>query len=174
MIFQDISQKLLHEANLESLGFRRALRSAIVVFLSVLIYHVFSLTQGYWITMTAVVVVQTTVGATLRKSFQRFLGTLLGVSIASILLLWIHHRFIIEILVLLFLFFTYYFNPYSNLINYGFIVVPLSIMVVFLIALTTPEKIDAGIALVRFYDTAIGALLGILGSFFFFNKKKKK
>jgi uncharacterized membrane protein YccC len=106
MIFQGISKKLLHEANLESLGFRRALRSAIVVFLSVIICHIFSLTQGYWVTMTAVIVVQTTVGATLRKSCQRFLGTLLGVAIASFLLLWIHHRFLIELLVLFFLFFT--------------------------------------------------------------------
>lgn len=171
---QTMIEKLSHEANLESIGFRRALRSAIVVFLSVIIYHVFSLTQGYWVTMTAVIVVQATVGATLRKGFQRFLGTLLGVMIASLLLLWIHDRFMIEILMILFLFFTYFFNPYtSNLINYGFIMIPLSIMVVFLIALTNPEKINAGLVYARFYDTVIGAALGVLGSLFLFPNKTK-
>jgi len=174
MNLKDIFEKLSHEANLESIGFRRALRSAIVVFLSVIIYHVFALTQGYWVTMTAVIVVQATVGATLRKSFQRFLGTLLGVMIASLLLLWIRDRFIIEILVIIFLFCTYFFNPYSNLINYGFTMIPLSIMVVFLIALINPEKINAGIIYARFYDTVIGAALGILGSFFLFPNKVKR
>jgi len=173
MNLRDTIEKLKHEANLESLGFRRALRSAIVVFLSVIIYHVFSLTQGYWVTMTATIVVQSTVGATLRKSFQRFLGTLLGVMIASLLLLWTHNRFLIEILVIIFLFCTYFFNPYSNLINYGFVMIPLSIMVVFLIALTNPEKINAGIVYARFYDTTIGAALGILGSFLLFPNKTK-
>ncbi len=166
-------EKLIHEANLGSIGFRRALRSAIVVFLSVIIYHIFSLTQGYWVTMTAVIVVQATVGATLRKSLQRFLGTLLGVTIASLLLLLIHERFYIEMLVILFLFCTYFFNPYSSLINYGFRVIPLSIMVVFLIALISPEKINAGIVYARFYDTVIGTALGILGSFFLFPNKTK-
>lgn len=166
-------EKLIREANLESLGFRRALRSAIVVFISVILYHVFSLTQGYWVTMTAVIVVQSTVGATLRKSSQRFLGTLLGVTVASLLLMWIHDRFLIEILLIVFLFCAYFFNPYSSLINYGFVMVPLSIMVVFLIALTNPEKINAGIVYARFYDTTIGAALGILGSFFLFPNKTK-
>jgi uncharacterized membrane protein YgaE (UPF0421/DUF939 family) len=51
--------------------------------------------------------------------------------------------------------------------------VPLSILVVFLIALTNPEKIHAGIVSVRFYDTVIGAMLGILGSFLIFPNKVK-
>ncbi len=173
MNLRDMLEKLKHEANLGSIGFRRALRSAIVVFLSVIIYHIFSLTQGYWVTMTAVIVVQATVGATLRKSAQRFLGTLLGVTIASLLLLWIHERFLIEILVIIFLFCTYFFNPYSSLINYGFTMIPLSIMVVFLIALTNPEKINTGIVYARFYDTTIGAALGVLGSLFLFPNKTK-
>jgi uncharacterized membrane protein YgaE (UPF0421/DUF939 family) len=117
--------------------------------------------------------VQSTVGATLRKSFQRFMGTLLGVAIASLLLLWIHNRIIIDILVMLFLLLTCFFNPFTNLVNYGLVVVPLSISVVFLIALVSPEKLTSGLIFARFYDTAIGAALGVLGALFLFPNKVK-
>jgi uncharacterized membrane protein YccC len=39
--------------------------------------------------------------------------------------------------------------------------------------LTNPEKINAGIVYARFYDTTIGAALGILGSIFLFPNKTK-
>lgn len=168
-----IWQKLLQNMHFESLAFRRALRCAIVVFISVLIYQFFSFTQGYWITLTAMIVVQATVGATLRRSFQRFLGTLFGVVIASLLLFFIHNKLILDILVMIFLFITCYFNSFTNLINYGLVVIPLSISVVFLIALISPETLTTDIIFARFYDTAIGAGLGILGSLFLFPNKVK-
>jgi len=168
-----IRQKLLQNMHFESLIFRRALRCAIVVFISVLIYQFFSFTQGYWITLTAMIVVQATVGATLRRSFQRFLGTLFGVVIASLLLFFIHNKLILDILVMLFLFLTCFFNSFTNLINYGLVVIPLSISVVFLIALISPETLTPEVIFARFYDTAIGAGLGILGSLFLFPNKVK-
>jgi uncharacterized membrane protein YccC len=170
---KSIAEKLIHEANLESLGFRRALRSAIIAFISVVLYHHFTLMQGYWVTLTAVIVVQSTVGATLRKGIQRFLGTLLGVSIATLFLIYTHHRFLIDIYAIIFLFLAYFFNPYTNLINYGFVVVPVSITVVFLLALINPEKMSLSIVYARFYDTLIGATLGILGALFLFPNKVK-
>jgi len=170
---QSVIKKLYHSFNLESLIFRRALRSAIVVFLSVVIYQHFSLTQGYWVTLTAMIVVQATVGATLRRGFQRFLGTLLGVIIASLLLYFIHNRVIIDSLVILFIFFAYLVNPFNNLVNYGLVVVPMSLAVVFLIALMTPDKINAQIIFARFYDTVIGAILGVMGALIIFPNKVK-
>jgi uncharacterized membrane protein YgaE (UPF0421/DUF939 family) len=166
-------EKFQNSFNLDSIIFRRALRSAIVIFLSVIIYQHFSLMQGYWVTLTAIIVVQATVGATLRKGFQRFLGTLFGVVIASLLLFFIHNRIIIDILVILFIFSAYLFNPFNNLVNYGFVVIPTSIAVVFLIALITPDKINAQIIFARFYDTLIGAMLGVAGALFIFPNKVK-
>lgn len=165
--------KLINEFDLDSLIFRRAIRSALVVCLSVVIYHVFHLTQGYWVTLTTLIVMQATLGATLRKGVQRFLGTLLGVAIASIILLTIHNRIVIDFLVIVFIFFAYYFNPFNNLVNYGLVVVPLSISVVLMIALITPDKINAQIVFARFYDTVIGAVLGILGAVLIFPSKVK-
>lgn len=168
-----ILQKLKQAFCLDGLIFRRAVRSALVVFLSVLVYHFFQLTQGYWVTLTTLIVMQATIGATLRKGVQRFLGTLLGVAIASVLLLYIHNRMIIDVLVMIFIFLAYYCNPYNNLVNYGLVVIPLSISVVLMIDLMTPEKINAHIILARFYDTVIGAVLGILGAVLIFPNKVK-
>jgi uncharacterized membrane protein YccC len=169
-----IKQKLIQDWHLESLTLRRALRSAIVVFISILLYKELSITQGYWITLTAMIVVQTTVGATLRKGMQRFVGTLLGISIASLLILLIHNRIVIDLLFVFFLFATYFFNPFSNLVNYGFVVIPISIGVVFMMALITPDKVTVNIVYARFYDTLLGSALGILGSLVLFPNRVKR
>jgi uncharacterized membrane protein YgaE (UPF0421/DUF939 family) len=174
MTIAAIVQKLRHDWHIESLTLRRALRCAIVVFISVLLYRELSITQGYWITLTAMIVVQSTVGATLRKGLQRFIGTLLGISIASLLLLLIHNKYIIDALFVLFLFATYFFNPFSNLVNYGFVVIPVSIGVVFMMALITPDKVTVNIVYARFYDTLIGAALGIIGSFVLLPNRVKR
>lgn len=166
--------KLTREAHLKSLIFRRALRSAVVVFLSVIIYQYYALAQGYWISMTALIVVQSTIGATLRKSFQRFLGTLLGVSIAFLLLLLTHNHYIIDLLLLLFLFLAYIFNPIDNAINYGLVVVPLSTAVVLLMSVMNPEKISSVIIYTRLYDTVIGIILGTIGAICIFPNRVKQ
>jgi uncharacterized membrane protein YccC len=57
---------------------RFALRATVAGFLAYLISDLLDLTQGYWSVLTAVLVMQTTVGASVKVATERLLATLLG------------------------------------------------------------------------------------------------
>lgn len=158
--------KLVENFNLQSRIFRRAIRTSIAVFISVILYRHFSLTQGFWFPLTIVIVMQASTAATLRKGLQRFLGTIIGIVIGSLLALHIHNSYSIDFLLIFFLFVAYYAKSF-NLINYGIFVVPLTIMVVFLVSALVPQE-SHHLILARLYDTSLGALLGVLITLFVF------
>lgn len=164
--------KLIENLNLESRFFRRALRMAIAVFIAVFLYRYFSLTQGFWLPLTVVVVMQSTTAATLRKGLQRFLGTIIGIILGSLIVLKIHNPNIIDFLLVLFLCVAYYLKSF-NLVNYGIFVVPLTIMVVFLVSAIVPQE-SHHLILARLYDTTLGAILGVLITLFVFPSSLKQ
>lgn len=61
-----------------SLAMRHALRVAIVTAVAVLVTRAFALPHGYWVTITALIILQPYVGATTIKALQRVIGTVLG------------------------------------------------------------------------------------------------
>jgi uncharacterized membrane protein YccC len=63
---------------IDSLVFRHALRVALVTAVAVLFAGVFHLARGYWVTVTAVIILQPYTGATTLKAVQRVIGTVLG------------------------------------------------------------------------------------------------
>lgn len=159
-----MQDKLRQHLHLGSLIFRRAIRTSLAVFIGVVIYRNFSLVQGFWVPLTIVIIMQATTAATLRKGLQRFIGTLVGVTLGSLLALNVHHPYIIDALLVIFLFIAYYMKAF-NLINYGVFVIPLSIMIVFLISAIVPQEHAHAIILARLYDTSVGALIGITMTF---------
>ncbi|MEO7455774.1 MAG: FUSC family protein, partial [Gemmatimonadaceae bacterium] len=66
-----------------SLLFRFAMRVAIVTTIAVAITHVYDLKRGYWLTITAIVILQPYAGVTLMRAVQRVLGTVLGALLAA-------------------------------------------------------------------------------------------
>ena len=48
------------------------------------VYHLLSLPQGYWAVFTTVIVVQTSIGATLTVSLERLIGTLVGALVGGV------------------------------------------------------------------------------------------
>lgn len=173
MLSVNLIQTIKSDWHLQSQVMRRAIRTAIAIIIAIIVYRYFHLMQGFWVPMTVLVVMQATVGATLRRGLQRFLGTVIGIAIGSALLTIIQHPLIIEVLLLLAVFITYYFNLYSNLINYGFIVVPLSIMVVLLMEMVAPQNGSMHLLIARIYDTCIGALIAVLCSLVILPSKVK-
>ena len=117
---------------LKSPIFRRSARMAIAMFIAVLIYRLSNVTQGFWVPLTVAIVMQTTTAATLRKGLQRFLGTVIGIMIGILLLHLVHSAWMIDALLICFLFLAYALKSF-NLVNYGIFVVPLSIMVTLLV-----------------------------------------
>jgi uncharacterized membrane protein YccC len=62
----------------DSLVLRHALRVAIVTAAAVLIAGVLRLPRGYWVTVTAVIILQPYTGATTLRAVQRVIGTVVG------------------------------------------------------------------------------------------------
>ncbi len=73
-----------------SLILRFAMRVAVVTTLAVAITHVFDLKRGYWLTITAIVILQPYAGVTLMRAVQRVLGTVLGALLAAALGAYFH------------------------------------------------------------------------------------
>ncbi len=144
---------------------KRALRMAVALAIAVFAYRYFSITQGFWVPLTTIIVLQPTLSATLRKGMQRFIGTIIGIIVGSIIAFYAHEPWQFDILLVLMLFVAYYLKSF-NLVNYGIFVVPLTAMVVMLVSELLPA--DAGsLILARIIDTSLGAFIAVAISFIF-------
>lgn len=162
-MIKGIFNTLYQNLSFSNIFLRRAVRTGVAVFISVLIYRDLSLVQGFWVPLTVIIVMQATTAATLRRGIQRFLGTFLGILLGSILVLNIKNTMVIDIFLIVFVFLAYYLKAFKE-INYGVFVVPLTMMVVFLMAAVVPEK-SHQLILARLYDTSLGALIGVIVTF---------
>jgi uncharacterized membrane protein YccC len=63
---------------------RHAVRVTVAATTAYALYHVLNLPQGYWAVFTTVIVVQTSIGATLNLSMERLVGTLFGALVGGL------------------------------------------------------------------------------------------
>ena len=138
MITEDLT-KLYNNLTLQSIFFRRASRVSIAVFFSVLLYRYFSILQGLWIPLTIIIVMQGTTAATFRKGLQRFLGTLIGAILGSLIYIYVKNPIYLDIILVLSFFIAYYMKA-SIMVNYGIFVIPITIMVVVLVSNFLPNE----------------------------------
>lgn len=73
-----VMETLRASFTLSSLAMRHALRVAIVTAVAVLVTRAFALAHGYWVTITAIIILQPYAGATTIKALQRVMGTVAG------------------------------------------------------------------------------------------------
>ena len=59
-------------------------RTAVAAVVSVLIARLFRLPEAYWAAITTLVITQSSLGAALKVSWQRFVGTVLGAVVGAI------------------------------------------------------------------------------------------
>ncbi|PIQ42588.1 MAG: hypothetical protein COV52_00310 [Gammaproteobacteria bacterium CG11_big_fil_rev_8_21_14_0_20_46_22] len=144
----------------------KMLRMGLAVFIALLVQDYAGLTQGFWVPMTTMIVLQASLGSTLRRGLQRFLGTLLGILIGSTIVVFIHDAWLAQALLVLTVFLAFYAKAF-NITNYGIFVVPLSAMVVMLIATVAPNE-TLHLIPARCYDTGLGALIAVIMSAVFF------
>lgn len=140
-------------------------RMGLAVFIALLVQHYAGLTQGFWVPMTTMIVLQASLGSTLRRGLQRFLGTLLGILIGSAIVIFVHQDWLAQTLLVLTVFLAFYAKAF-NITNYGIFVVPLSAMVVMLIATVAPNE-TLHLIPARCYDTGLGALIAVIMSALF-------
>src|SRR5271154_252948 len=87
-VFPDLDESLATlRANLwiDSPFGRHALRLAVVLSLCAFIVHQLNWQRGYWMTLTAVLVLRPDFTTTLSRGLARIAGTLVGVTVATVL-----------------------------------------------------------------------------------------
>jgi uncharacterized membrane protein YccC len=140
-----------------SVAFRHAVRYAICLALAVAVSRQAGLAHGYWLPMTAAIVLRADFGATFKFGLLRVVGTVLGLVLTTLLLrltpdaIWPH---LILMTLLCFAF------RYLASAHYGIAVAALTGTVVILLAF---EGVDSGGAVVdRVVNTALGSGMALL------------
>jgi uncharacterized membrane protein YccC len=142
---------------LTSTAFRHAIRLAVVLPIAVLIARELAARRGYWIPLTTLLLLRPDFSATVTRGIARFGGTVIGVSLATLLADGLHPKgaTLVVIIALLgyaaFATFRAAYGLYSTFVG---------ALVVFLISVPDPQS--AGIAADRLLDTTVGAVLAVL------------
>ena len=141
----------------DSLVFRHALRVAIVTAAAVLLAGSLHLSRGYWVTVTAVIILQPYTGVTTQRAVQRVIGTVLGGILTAGLGALFHD--IRAILVLSFVFAA---------VSVAVLPINYTAFSVFLtptfVLLAEASAGDWHLATVRVIDTMLGGALALLGA----------
>jgi uncharacterized membrane protein YccC len=141
----------------DSVVLRFALRLGVVIALAVALTAAFELKRGYWITLTAGLILQPYTGATSVRAVQRMLGTVVGGILTAGLAALFHDPRAIVALVFVFAILSVALLP----LNYAAFSVFLTPTFVLLAEATTGDWHLAG---VRILNTVLGGLLALVGS----------
>ena len=146
--------------SLESCYAKRTLQMLVAVSIAIIIYKVLKLNFGYWIALSAIITVQATTGASVKRARERLFGTILGVlaGVALVNLLPQNHLLILGITPLLIFLAIYLFSS-----TYTYSIFFLSIILVILMANGNISPWQFAFA--RVQDTAIGLAIGIAATY---------
>jgi len=156
---QSGSARAMLRANLtpRSVAFRHAVRMAVCLSVALLVSRLFQLPHGYWLPMTAAIVLRADFSATFNFGLLRVVGTVLGLVLTTALLHltpdspWAH----LALMALLCMVFRWLANA-----HYGIAVAALTGAVVILLAF---EGVDSGVAVTdRVINTALGCGMAML------------
>ncbi|WP_299493350.1 FUSC family protein [uncultured Shewanella sp.] len=143
---------------------RQAFQASIAVLLTLIIAHGFSLERGIWATLTAILLVSSTFGESIKKAKERVSMTLVGGALGTVIVLYFLPLFPKEnaFLLVIFLFTTILAMVYFLPRSYAWASFFITLFVVFLFSILTGWSLS--LLAVRAYDTLIGALVAVLVS----------
>jgi len=153
--FRNLTQQL----SLKSPTFRHALRLALLMVIGVLIGNYFQVQNSYWILLTLIVILRPSYGLTKQRSKHRIIGTLIGSTVAFIIVLLVHNPLVYMILGIICLILA--FSMIQK--NYVGAAAFITLNVVFVYALLQPNILD--VIQYRLIDTLIGSGLAFFGNF---------
>lgn len=146
-----------------SLKTKQSLRVAVAAVIAIFFCYAFNIAYNYWMVITILVISQPTVGATLLRSKQRALYTLLGVLVGGLLVVLLQHQFWLMTLVGVFcVFFSVYYveSAYDRAILF------FSILIILIFGYYVQDVWKY--AIFRVVDTGLGVFIGFLVSLFLF------
>jgi uncharacterized membrane protein YccC len=142
---------------MSALAMRHALRVAIVSALAVLVTRIFALPHGYWVIITAIIILQPYAGATTIKALQRVIGTVAGALLTVGLVAVVQNPrgllvvvFVLAVACVAFL--------RVNYLIYSIFLTPTFVL------LAEMSAGDWHLAQLRALDTLIGGVLGLAGA----------
>lgn len=143
----------------QSAEFRYAVRLALTLSIAAIAAHLLALSNGYWVPMTALLVLRTDLHETITRGLARMAGTLIGAGLATLLVSLLRPGPIT--LVALVVLFAWLCYSTVN-VSYGTLSASVTAYIAFLLALAgLPEK---DVALHRVANTCLGGLLALLAS----------
>ncbi len=159
---RSVGHALRRELSLESPYLLFGLRLGVAAAAGTALYLALGLSDahGLWIPVTAIVVIQPTVAASVERARERVGGTLVGVAIALGLLALIGGEDALIVVLFPFLLFA---TVYVGRINYGAAVVFITLSVVLLFNFLSPAGASTGLD--RLTGTAIGIAIGAVATF---------
>lgn len=150
---------LWEQMTFRSIIFRHAMRLAVAATIAIAVYKFFRVEHGYWLIITALVIVKPIFADTRKRAVERVLGSVAGGIIAVIIAATVQN--IVALDVLLFVFSLLAFSHVRT--NYGFYALFLTPFVVLMIDTVVPG--DWQIAFVRILDTLIGGAIALTVSY---------
>lgn len=147
-----------------------ALVLAFMACLGLVVAEILKLEKGFWVVGTILIVMMPDKKQSLYKSFQRLLGTLVGVLIASLLMKWGHDT----IFLIVFSTLAAFFAPLGLMKNYALANIFIAGLILFFLEMSesVPHVGDFDLAITRFIDIALGCLIGIIGTLIAFPNRK--
>lgn len=162
-------------ASIKSLSGERLIASfktALACLIGIIIGEMFHLTMPQWILITIVVVMATNIriGGTIRKSYFRLLGTIIGAFLAAVALFFIgnHPNIIHLLLILLIGVFAYFASSSTDIAQFGLLGATTMVMILDARAPTLKTAVD------RTLEIFLGILIAIVVSRFVFPRHAKK
>lgn len=134
-----------------------ALKIAIAVVVAMILFKFFNINHGYWLAFTALVVVKPTLGGTIKRARERFIGTFIGAG-AAVLFVWVVGTKGVIFYIALFL--SVFFTTYFIIFPYILFASVMTFMVVMMFFMMSGAATT--IAIDRFWQTALGVLLSVV------------
>ena len=143
--------------SLDSTACRHALRLTIAIAVATTIYRLLQLPRGYWMPLTALLVLKPDFHDTFARGAARIAGTILGAGIAALIVRELHPESVVVILLLL----VFVWAGYALFrMNYTIFTVAITGYVVFILKLSGVGEMTAVTA--RAIDTVAGGALALL------------
>lgn len=164
--FQKSKRQELREAFSRTDSNRYAFILAVMSCLGLWVAQYLDVERGYWVVGTILIVMMPDRYQSLYKSFQRLLGTLIGVVAASLLIKFQKD----PVLLITFCTLAAFMTPYGQIKNYWLANVFIAGLILFFLEISNikPHHGDFDLAYMRLVDIGLGCLLGTLGTFLAF------
>ncbi len=158
----DALSEIRNSISFRSSTFRHALRLGLATAIAGVLASLVHIVRGYWIPMTAVIVLKPNFGGTVQRSVQRVTGTVLGALLAAFIVLDLPEPWLLWSVLPVLAFATFATR------NYNYTLFSFSLTPMVLLMLDIAHPIKPADSFLRVLHTIIGSILALLAGYLLF------